>query len=191
MKIFAALYERVLLWSAHRHAPRYLGVLSFAEASFFPVPTDVMLAPMCLAQPNNAWRYAAIATIASVLGGIAGYIIGYSAFHLIEPILHSVGYWDEYLKTREWFNEWGFWIIFIAGFSPIPYKIFTITAGTMSQLLVPFVIASVISRGARYYLVAGVIKFGGERMERVIKEYIDAIGWLMVVLLVLAFVFFR
>lgn len=191
MKIFAALYDRVMRWSGHHHAPRYLGILSFAEASFFPVPTDVMLAPMCLASPGRAWRFALIATITSVLGGVAGYFIGYSAFHLIEPVLHNFGYWDKYLQAREWFSEWGFWIVFIAGFSPVPYKIFTITAGTMSQLLLPFVIASLISRGARYYLVAGIIRYGGERMERALKQYIDVIGWAMVVLAVLAFIIYR
>lgn len=191
MKIFAALYDRVLLWSAHRHAPRYLGVLSFAEASFFPIPTDAMLAPMCLARPDNAWRFALIATLASVAGGLAGYVIGYSAFHLVEPLLHSVGYWDKYLLTREWFREWGFWIVFVAGFSPIPYKIFTITAGAMSQMLVPFLIASLISRGARYFLVASIIRYGGERMEKALKTYIDVIGWTVVLLLVLAFLLYR
>ncbi|MDH5632840.1 MAG: DedA family protein [Gammaproteobacteria bacterium] len=191
MKLFAALYERVINWSRHRHAPAYLGVLSFAEASFFPIPTDVMLAPMCLAKPGQAWRYAAIATITSVAGGLAGYVIGYYAFGLIEPVLHSVGYWDEYLQARDWFERWGFWIVFVAGFSPVPYKIFTITAGTMSQWLVPFVLASLASRGARYFLVAGIIRFGGEPMERVIRKYIDLVGWLMVVLVVVAIVLLR
>ena len=135
MRLFSPLYTRVMQWSRHPHAPRYLAGLSFAESSFFPIPPDVMLAPMSLAKPAAAWRLALLTTIASVLGGLAGYLIGWLAFDLVEPWLRDLGYWDKYLRAQSWFDEWGFWAIFIAGFSPIPYKVFTITAGVIQMTM--------------------------------------------------------
>jgi membrane protein YqaA with SNARE-associated domain len=184
MRLFSALYERVMAWSRHRHAPIYLTGLSFAESSFFPIPPDVMLAPMALAAPPRAWYFAFITTIASVVGGLFGYLIGVFAFELVEPILHDAGYYAKYLQARDWFSEWGFWAVFLAGFSPIPYKVFTITAGVISMALVPFVLASLIGRGARFFLVAALMAWGGERMEERIKQYIERIGWVTVVLLI-------
>ena len=169
------------------NAPGYLAGLSFAESSFFPIPPDVMLAPMTLANPERAWRLAFLTTVASVLGGLLGYAIGLFAFDFIEPLLHRAGYWEHYLTTREWFDEWGFWAVFLAGFSPIPYKVFTISAGVISMALLPFVAASAVGRGARFFLVAGVMSWGGARMETALREYIDRIGWLVVALAVLVF----
>jgi membrane protein YqaA with SNARE-associated domain len=183
MKLFSSLYKRVIAWSRHRHAPRYLAGLSFAESSFFPIPPDVMLAPMTLANPGKAWNLAFITTIASVQGGLLGYFIGLFAFDFVEPLLQSAGYYPKYLVAREWFSEWGFWAIFIAGFSPIPYKLFTITAGVISMSLLPFVLASFIGRGARFFLVAGLMAWGGERMEDALHKYIDRIGWATVLVL--------
>lgn len=189
MQLFSSLYERVLAWSAHRHASRYLAVMSFAESSFFPVPPDVMLAPMVLAKPERGWIYAFITSLFSVLGGIAGYLIGLYAFDLVAPLLKNVGYWQYYLTIKEWFVEWGFWAVFLAGFSPIPYKIFTIGAGAVSLTFFPFLIASIISRSARFFIVAAVIMFGGEKMEKVIKEYIDLIGWALILLFIIYMVY--
>ncbi|MDH5648663.1 MAG: DedA family protein, partial [Gammaproteobacteria bacterium] len=185
MKIFEKLYDIALRWARHRYAPYYLGGLSFAESSFFPVPPDVMLAPMVLSSRNRAWFYASITTLASVAGGAAGYVIGLFAFELIAPLLHSAGYWQQFQQAREGFEEWGVWIIFIAGFSPIPYKIFTISAGAVSLSFIPFLIASFIGRGARFFLVAGLIYLGGEKMEKNLRRYVDALGWLVVVALVI------
>ncbi|MCB1750920.1 MAG: DedA family protein [Gammaproteobacteria bacterium] len=184
MRLFSSLYERVMVWSRHRHAPRYLMGLSFAESSFFPIPPDVMLAPMALAAPARAWHFASITTIASVVGGLFGYSIGVFAFELVEPLLRDAGYYANYLQAREWFSEWGFWAVFLAGFSPIPYKVFTITAGVISMALVPFVLASLIGRGARFFLVAALMAWGGERMESNLKQYIERIGWAMVILMI-------
>ncbi len=186
--MFSTLYTKVMKWSAHEHAPRYLGGLSFAESSFFPIPPDVMLAPMSLARPKHAWRFALITTLASVLGGMLGFLIGYFAFDLIEPALQNSHYWDGYLKAKAWFAQWGFWAIFLAGFSPIPYKVFTITAGVINMAFLPFVLASLIGRGARFFLVAGLMVWGGERMERTLRTYIDRIGWVLVVLVILGYV---
>lgn len=184
MRLFSALYERVMRWSRHPHAPRYLAGLSFAESSFFPVPPDVMLAPMALARPSRAWQLAAITTVASVLGGLFGYLIGLFAFDLVEPLLHDMGYYSSYLRAKSWFDQWGFWAIFLAGFSPIPYKVFTITAGVISMALAPFLIASLFGRGMRFFLVASLMAWGGESMEQRLKVYIDRIGWIMVALLI-------
>lgn len=185
MRLFGPLYDRVLSWAAHPHAERYLGALSFAESSFFPIPPDVMLAPMCLADRARAWRFATITTITSLVGGVAGYAIGYLALEAIEPWLHDMGYWAAYLKGRAWFDEWGIWAVFVAGFSPIPYKIFTISAGAAALNLPGFVIASLIGRGARFFLVAALIVAGGERMATALPKYVERIGWAVVVLAIM------
>ncbi|MDP1692516.1 MAG: YqaA family protein [Burkholderiaceae bacterium] len=182
MRIFSSLYQRTLAWSRHPHAPWYLGGLSFAESSFFPIPPDVMLAPMCLANPTRAWRLALLTTLASVAGGLFGYLIGHYGFEAIEPLLHDAGYWDRYQVAVTWFERWGFWAVFIAGFSPIPYKVFTIAAGALSMALLPFTLASLIGRGARFYLVAGLMAWGGARMEETLHRYIDRLGWATVAL---------
>ncbi len=191
MRLFSRLMEKVMEWARHRHAVWYLGVLSFAESSFFPVPPDVMLAPMSLARPERAWHYAALTTLASVLGGVAGYLIGMFAFELIAPLLHRAGYWDRYLATRDWFDAWGVWVVFLAGFSPIPYKIFTITAGVLGMAFLPFLLASAVGRGARFFLVAWLMRLGGPDMERIIKQYIDRIGWLLVAVVVAGYFLLR
>ncbi|KPK10772.1 MAG: hypothetical protein AMJ68_08155 [Acidithiobacillales bacterium SG8_45] len=189
MKIFSKLYDLALKWAAHRHAPYYLGGLSFAESSFFPIPPDVMLAPMTLARRDRAWFYAGLTTVTSVAGGVLGYIIGAYAFDLVVPVLREMKLWSDsgYLRVQDWFREWGFWAIFIAGFSPVPYKIFTIASGVLQMTFLPFLLASAIGRGARFFLVAGVLYAGGERMEQMLRKYIDTIGWLMVLLAVVLY----
>ncbi len=184
--MFASLYERAMRWARHRHAPWYLGGMSFAESSFFPIPPDVMLAPMCLAQPSNAWRFATITTLTSVLGGIMGYFIGAYGFTLIEPWLQGQDrYWAAYQQAIDFFNQWGVLAVFIAGFSPIPYKVFTIAAGVLSMALLPFTLASLVGRGARFFLVAGLMRWGGERMEAQLHRHIDRLGWATVALVAL------
>lgn len=187
MKLFSKLYDKVLGWSRHRHAQWYLGALSFAESSFFPIPPDVMLAPMSLARPERAWHFALLTTLSSVAGGLFGYMIGVFAFDMVEPLLHAAGHWDTYQRAVAWFERWGFWAIFLAGFSPIPYKIFTITAGVVGMAFLPFIAASVIGRGARFYLVAGLMRWGGARMEQTLRVYIDRIGWLLILAVVVAY----
>jgi membrane protein YqaA with SNARE-associated domain len=185
MRLFSPLYERATRWSRHRHAPWYLGGLSFAESSFFPIPPDVMLAPMSMAAPQRAWSYAALTTLTSVLGGLFGYAIGYFAFGLVEPLVGEGGrYAEPFAAAEAWFAEWGVWAIFVAGFSPIPYKIFTISAGVLHMAVVPFLIASAVGRGMRFFLVAALMAWGGERMEGLLRQYVDRLGWLMVALVV-------
>jgi membrane protein YqaA with SNARE-associated domain len=191
LKIFSPLYERTMAWSRHRRAPWFLGGLSFAESSFFPIPPDVMLAPMCLANPHRAWWFALLTTLTSVAGGLFGYLIGYYAFDLIEPWLRGSNYWGAYEQAVAWFEAWGFWAIFIAGFSPIPYKVFTIAAGVASMALLPFTLASLIGRGARFFLVAGLMAWGGERMEGALRKYVDRIGWATVAAVVVGVLVYR
>ena len=191
MKIFSYLYEKVMGWSRHPHASYYLGALSFAESSFFPIPPDVMLAPMSVARPNKAWRFALLTTVTSVLGGVFGYFIGAFAFEYVEPWVQSSTYLPKFELAKAWFAEWGIWVVFIAGFSPIPYKLFTVTAGVLSLALIPFVIASFIGRGSRFFLVAGLLKYAGPKLEPMVMKYVEWIGWFTVLLLILAIAYFK
>ncbi len=185
MKIFTHLYDKVLEWSEHPLAVRYLCVMSFSESVFFPVPTDVMLAPMVLSKPDRAWFLAMITTITSVSGGIVGYYLGYYLFEsFLQPHLINWGYQALYQQTYRWFAEYGIWVVFIAGFSPVPYKIFTITAGVMQLAIIPFILISLISRAGRFFLVAALMRWGGASMKEKLRDYIDAIGWTVVVIIV-------
>ena len=190
MLIFGPLYERVMRWSRHPHAERYLGAMSFAESSFFPIPVDVMLAPMCLARPDRSWRYALNATIFSVLGGVAGYAIGYLTFEAVQPWLSESKYWAPYLTARDWFDDYGIWAIFIAGFSPIPYKVFTIAAGVAELTLPGFFLASLVGRGARFFLVAAFVKYAGVRLETTLIRYVERIGWSVAIVAVAVIAWF-
>lgn len=189
MGLFTRLYDSCLRWARHRRAPYYLGGLSFAESSFFPIPPDVMLMPMSLAQPKQAMRFATITTLASVAGGVLGYAIGHFALDWVAPLIGEGGRWSvAYNKASDWFLEWGFWAVLIAGFSPVPYKVFTISAGALSMAFLPFVIASALGRGGRFYLVAGLLAWGGESMEARIRLYVERIGWALVGLGVIAYI---
>ncbi|MFQ3207861.1 MAG: membrane protein YqaA with SNARE-associated domain [Glaciecola sp.] len=159
---------------------------------FFPIPPDVMLAPMALSQPQKAWRFALTTTVASVIGGILGYLLGYFAFEsFIQPVVVDMGYQDKLAHATLWFKEYGVWVVFLAGFSPIPYKVFTISAGFLHMALIPFIIASTIGRGMRFFLVAALMKYGGPMMEAKLKKYIEIIGWGTVVLAVALYLIFR
>ncbi|MBT8118576.1 MAG: DedA family protein [Gammaproteobacteria bacterium] len=183
MMIFAGLYNRVMRWAAHPHAERYLVGVSIFESIFFPIPTALMVAPMAVAKPDKAVRIALIATSMSVLGGVFGYYLGYFAISAIEPVLHDVGYWDKYMTAHRWFEEWGFWAVVVAGFSPIPFKLFTISAGALSMALLPFVLAAIVGRSAHFFLVSLLMAWAGPKMEPVVKKYIEWLGWATVVLI--------
>ncbi|NOY63154.1 MAG: DedA family protein [Gammaproteobacteria bacterium] len=190
MRLFSTLYDKSLQWARHRHAATYLGALSFAESSFFPIPPDVMLAPMTLARRERAWFYALLTTIASVLGGIFGYFIGVYGMEAVTPWIKELGYWHHYEHAQSWFENWGFWAIFLAGFAPIPYKMFTISAGAASMAFFPFVIASLIGRGARFFLVSGLIYWGGEKMEQALRRHVDRIGWGLVIAVIIGYLLY-
>lgn len=188
MRIFSALYAKVMTWSRHHNAAYFLAGMSFIESIFWPIPVDVMLAPMALAQPNKAVRYAWIATITSVLGAVVGYVLGATLYDpVVVPLLESLHAMDKMKVAEAWFMEYGVWVIFIAGFSPIPYKVFTVTAGLMSMAFLPFVIASIIGRGARFFLVSLLMAKGGEKMEKKLQQYVEYLGWGVVALAVVLY----
>ncbi len=188
MKLFSALYQWTLKWAEHKLAPKILALLTFAESVFFPVPPDVLLAPMVLAKPKRAWHYATLTTTASVIGGIAGYAMGFYMFEpWIQPLITE---WDKqqtFDQAVSWFNQWGVWVVFLAGFSPIPYKIFTVSAGFLQMAFLPYLLASAIGRGMRFFLVAGIIYWGGEKMEQGLRKWIDVIGWVVVGIIILVY----
>jgi membrane protein YqaA with SNARE-associated domain len=185
VRLFGPLYDRVLEWSRHPHAERYLGAMSFAESSFFPIPVDVMLAPMVLADCTKWVRLAFIATAFSVLGGLGGYAIGWGMFEAIEPWLRESHYWEAYETARRWFDDYGVLVVFVAGFSPIPYKVFTIAAGVAVLNLPGFFIGSLVGRASRFYLVAGLVRLGGEKFESSLRKHVERVGWAVVVVTVI------
>ncbi|MCW8998507.1 MAG: VTT domain-containing protein, partial [Kangiellaceae bacterium] len=139
-----------------------------------------------------AWRYAFIATVTSVLGGIFGYFLGLFFFDtLIEPLLVKMNYMDTYHKSVEWFDKYGVWVVFVVGFAPIPYKIFTISAGALNMALLPFIIASIFGRAGRFYLVAGLMKLGGEKMEKKLHQIIDYLGWGLVIVAISGYLLYK
>ncbi|MDO9148400.1 MAG: YqaA family protein [Hydrogenophaga sp.] len=191
MKLFGPLYDRVLVWSRHPKAPWYLGAVSFAESSFFLIPPDVMLAPMALAKPHNWFRLAMLTTVTSVLGGLFGYLIGWVAMDAVMPWIERAGYASKLAHAGRWFEQWGFWAVLLAGFSPIPYKAFTITAGGLGMALLPFTLASFIGRGGRFFLVAFLMARFGPAVEAKLKPTIEWLGWGMVALAVVAYLVLR
>lgn len=180
---FSALYSWVMGRAGTPQATWYLGGLSFAESSFFPIPPDVMLIPMTLARPTRAWFLAAITTATSVAGGLFGYLIGVLAIESITPFLERAGYVDAYELARSWFDRWGLLAVLAAGFSPIPYKVFTIAAGALGMFLPGFVLMSLLGRGARFFLVAGLMKAGGPAMEAAVRRHVEWLGWALVLVI--------
>nr|WP_252738973.1 YqaA family protein [Colwellia sp. D2M02] len=182
------MYQWTLRWAEHKFAPRILAFITFIESIFFPIPPDVLLAPMVLAKPHNAWRLATITTIASILGGSVGYLLGYLMFEpWIQPLITEFGYQARFDTAISWFMQWGVWVVFIAGFSPIPYKLFTVSAGFLHMAFLPFLMASAIGRGLRFFLVAGLIKWGGSAMEQKIRQWVDVLGWGVVIAIIIAY----
>jgi membrane protein YqaA with SNARE-associated domain len=177
MKLFTALYDRMLVAARHRHAPWYLGAVSVAESSFFPVPPDVMLMPMVLAKPHRAWQLATLTTLCSVLGGVLGYALGHFAIDAVVPLIERAGHAETWQQVQTLYLEWGIWIVFLAGFSPIPYKLFTIASGFMAMPLLPFIGASLIGRGGRFYLEALLVSRLGSRMQDRVRQSMEWIGW--------------
>ncbi len=166
------LYETVMRWSRHPNAIYYLGFLSFIDASLFPISPNFMLIPMSFAKPNRAFIFALMTLCGSVLGGISGYLLGFFAFKtIVHPFLEFMGYMSSYQAALLSFNQWGYWAIFVGCFSPfIPYKIFTIGAGVMQLNLGWFLLASTLGRALRFFIIAGVIAWGGPKMEPFLRR---------------------
>src|SRR3954468_11502005 len=165
------LYIRVMVLASSRNAAWWLALIAFAEASFFPIPPDALLIPMALAKPRLAWRFAAICNAASVIGGALGYFIGFAVFdQLARPILDLYGYGTAYAAFQAKFQEYGLWIILIKGLTPIPYKIVTIAAGAARFDVWVFMMASVLTRGARFFMVATLLHFFGDSVRDLIER---------------------
>lgn len=184
MKVFGPMYERALAWSRHPRAPALLTGLSFAEAVVFPVPPEVMLAPMALSQPNRSFWFATLSLAGSLAGAVIGYLLGHYAYELVRPLFESLGWIDRidaqvaYLRQVAEQSPWkAFWILVLAGFTPIPLKIFTWAAGIVGVPMLPFLAAMAVGRGKRVYLIAAAIRLGGARAERTLHRYIEPIGW--------------
>jgi membrane protein YqaA with SNARE-associated domain len=186
------LYDWMMDKARSERAPHALFWVSFIESSFFPIPPDVMLIPMVIANRLKAWWYATVATIGSVIGGVFGYLIGYFFFEQIgQPILEFYGKAESFGEFTSWFNEWGVWILIIKGMTPFPYKVLTITAGVTHMPLLEFMLASVIARAMRFYLVAGLLYFFGEPIREFIEKRLSLVTTVFVILLVLGFVAIR
>lgn len=176
----------MIQFSRQQNALWYLVGLSFLESFILPFPPpDVMLAPMSLANPSRAMRFAAMTLLASVIGGLTGYMIGAFLFDQVQPLIVEWGYQDSFDLVTQWFNQWGFWAVLIAGFSPVPYKLFTLSAGVLSLAIIPFILASIIGRGARFYLLAWCLSRFGPAIEPKLLKYIERIGWAVVIALVI------
>ena len=186
------LYNKTMALAGHPQAIFLLGAVSFIEASFFPIPPDVMLIPMVLMNPSRAWLFALVATAFSVLGGIFGYIIGtFSYEHIAEPLLYSLGKEAQMVNFSNKYNEIGFWAVITAGISPIPYKVVTIMSGATNLNFAVFLGASMASRGVRFFLVAGLLHFYGHEIRDFIERYLNWVFMLFVILLVVGFIGFK
>lgn len=183
--MFEKLYFKVIRFAGRKNASWYLAGLSFLESFILPFPPpDVMLAPMSLAKPARAMAFASITLAASVIGGITGYAIGAFLFDQVQPLIFEWGYQARFDRVMHWFEVWGFWAVLIAGFSPVPYKLFTLSAGVLSLAFIPFIIASLVGRGARFFLLAWCLAKFGASIEAKLIRYIERIGWAIVVALV-------
>lgn len=169
--MLSRFYTRVMKLAASPNAAWWLALIAFAEASFFPIPPDALLVPMALAKPRAAWRFAALCTVASVVGGALGYLIGLAVFDQVaQPILSFYGYGTAYQAFQAKFQQYGLWIILIKGLTPIPYKIVTIAAGAARFDFRWFMIASALTRGARFFLVATLLHFYGDAVRDFIEK---------------------
>jgi len=179
MKVIRRLYDWTLRIAAHRHARLGLFGLAFAESSIFPLPPDLVLIPMCIAERQKAFLYAAICTLGSVIGGIFAYFVGYFLYDTIGiRILELYGYQEQFNYFQSLYNEYGTWIVLAGGFTPIPYKLITIASGVTHMNIGAFILFSVIGRAGRFFMIAALLwKFGAP-----IKDFIEKyMGWLTII----------
>lgn len=198
MKLFKPLYEIALKWASHPRAEPLLAALSFVEAIIFPVMPEVMLGPMVLAKPKHWARYASVSLVFSVLGAIVGYALGHYAFEWVRPLLESLGWLtridQQVAELREISAQspWSaFWLLVLAGFLPIPLKIFTWASGIVGVPLLPFIASMIVGRGKRVFLLAGVIRIAGPRAEVALHRWIEWIGWAVLVAIAVTIIYFK
>ncbi len=186
------LYNWTMEFAGHRHATRALATVSFTESSFFPIPPDVLLIPMVLANREKAWYYATVCTISSVIGGIFGYLIGWLLYDSVGLwLMNLYGYGTQVEAFRQAYAEWGTWIILIKGLTPIPYKIVTITSGFAGYDLFWFILLSIITRAARFFLVAALLYQYGEPVRGFIEKRLELVTAGIAVIFVGGFVIAR
>jgi membrane protein YqaA with SNARE-associated domain len=174
------LYLRTLALAASPRAPWWLAAIAFAESSFFPIPPDALLIPMALARPDRAWRLALVCTVASVAGGALGYFIGYAVFdQLARPVIAFYGYGARFAAFQAMYAQYGLWIILIKGLTPIPYKIVTIASGAAHFNFAVFMVASVVTRGARFFMVAALLRFFGTPVRDFIERRLTLVTSLL------------
>jgi membrane protein YqaA with SNARE-associated domain len=187
-----SLYDRVIVLSGSRLAPVWLGVIAFAESSFFPVPPDVLLVPMALARPERAYRFALICTIASVVGGMLGYLIGYGLYEAVAlPLIKLYHLQDKAAALVEQFQQYGLYVILAKGLTPIPYKLVTIASGMAHFDFGLFVAASVVTRGVRFFAEAAALRYFGDAARHFIEERLGLVTTVTLVCIVLGFVALR
>lgn len=182
--IFAGLYKRAMGWAEHPHRERYLVGVSVFESFIFPLPTALLMIPMVIATPDKAVRLATITTLMSVFGAVVGYLLGWGAISVIEPWINQMGGAEDLAVARDYFVTYGVLAVGIGAFTPLPFKIFTVTAGMLSMSFIPFILISLVGRGAHFYLIALLMAWAGPKMEPVVRKYIEWLGWSMVVLAV-------
>lgn len=181
-------YEWMMAKATHPHAVWYMGLISFIESSFFPIPPDPLLVAMTLQNVRKAWQYALIATFASVAGGFLGYFIGYSFFEFAgKQIIDAYGFTDSFHAFKTTLNQWAFWAISIKGVTPIPYKVVTIAAGAAHVDLWTFTIASLIARGFRFLYVAAALRYFGTKIKDILDRYLTIIMIVTIAVLILGF----
>ncbi|MCQ4166721.1 YqaA family protein [Tahibacter harae] len=198
MKLFKPLYEKALVWAAHPQAERLLAGLSFIEAIIFPVMPEVMLAPMTLARPRHWFRYATISLLFSLIGAVVGYVLGHFAFEALRPLFEMLGWLPRIdamvatLRTEVAGSAWAaFVMLVLAGFIPVPLKIFTWASGIVGVPMIAFIPGMIIGRGKRVYLLTGAIRLGGPKAEALLHKYVEWLGWLVVVLIVALLVWLK
>ena len=186
--IFAGLYQRAMGWAQHPHRERYLVGVSIFESFIFPLPTALLMIPMVIATPNKAIRLATITTLMSVFGAVVGYLLGWGAMSVIEPWITQMGWTEQLESAKAEFAIYGVLAVGIGAFTPAPFKIFTLTAGMLSMSFIPFLLVSLVGRGAHFYLIALLMAWAGPKMEPVVRKYIEWLGWSIIVLAVIGFV---
>lgn len=190
--MFRPLYHWTLRLAGHRHAVRYMAAVSFTESSFFPIPPDVMLVPMILARREEAYRIAAVCTVASVLGGIVGYFIGYFLYDSVGLwLINLYGAHDGLREMEAWYADWGAAVILVKGFTPIPFKIVTIASGFFQYNFPLFVMLAAITRGGRFFLIAWALRRYGAPVQEFIERRLNLIGAAVLVALVGGFAAIR
>ena len=188
--LFPRSYDAIMSWAKSNHAVRILSTVSFVESFVFPIPPDLLLIPLSISNPKKAYYFAMLTTIFSVLGGVIGYLIG---IYFADLFLSALGWmFDEKSveTTTEWMAEWGVMVVLISGFSPIPYKVFTVASGVTGLMFIPFLIASFLGRGMRFFLIGFIVSKGGDNLEKKIRKYAEVIGWTGISIL-FAYVFFN